>query len=324
MSARPLARPSRAGTPACRPRDRFASGTCCGLPGGSGRGAQGPREGRISLARAPRAAACDRRTGRPRTPRARAAGPPWRRGRRAGAVSPHTRAAARETPSRTLPGDGASRVSASAGGIDDAPTTPAGWWAMGTRVFESSSTYVPATSRVSGDPTVRASAGRKSDPVKYPPQRSAATPSALRRARATFGSPRSVGVVEARCHVPAEGAELRDEGCFLLPPHERVGDDCSAAPSQLAVRIAPQPRHVLSLVGVEAIDICGGVPQGELLRTRPDRYEDHLRVLAGKVADHQPVRLADGADDGVDALGLDEPAHLFDEDRVLARLRCTP
>ena len=133
-------------------------------------------------------------------PRARAAGPPWRRGRPARSVSPRPRAAARETPSRTLSGDAHRRCS-SAGGIDDAPTTPAGGRAMGTRVFESSSTYVPTTIRVSGDPTVRASAGRKSDPVKTPPEK---------RGDAV-GAPESVGDLrvaevdrrgEARCHVP--------------------------------------------------------------------------------------------------------------------------
>ena len=110
-----------------------------------------------------------------------------------------------------------------------------------------------------------------------------------------------------------------------MPPDGcRVGDDCGAAPSQFAVGIAPKPRHVLSFVGVEAIDVRGGVPQGEPLGTRPGRDEDHLRVLARELAEHDRVRLADSADDCVDALDLDEPTHLFDEDRVLAFFGAPP
>ena len=110
-----------------------------------------------------------------------------------------------------------------------------------------------------------------------------------------------------------------------MPPDGcRVGDDRGAAPSQFAVGITAKPRHVLSFVGVEAIDVRGGVPQGEPLGTRPDRYEDHVRVLARELAEHDRVRLADGADDGVDVLDLDEPTRLFDEDRVLAFLGAPP
>ena len=131
--------------------------------------------------------------------------------------------------------------------------------------------------------------------------------------------------MKPRRHLPAEGAELRDEGCFLVPPDgRRVGDDRGAAPPEFAVRITPKPRHVLSFVGVEAIDVGGGVPQGELLGTRPDRYEDHVRVLARDLAEHDRVRLADGADDGVDVIDLDEPARLFDKDRVLALFGAAP
>ena len=197
--------------------------------------------------------------------------------------------------------------------MDDAPTTPAGGWAMGTRVLESSSTYLPTTIRVGGEPTTRASAGRNRGDAVGAPE--------------SAGDLRAAEVdrrLEARCHLPAEGAELRDEGRFLLPPIERVGDDCSAAPSQLAVRIAPEPRHVLLVVGVEAIDVRGGVPQGEVLRTPPDRYEDHVRVLAGELAHHELVRVADGADDGVDVIDLDEPTRLLEEDRKLGDFGAPP
>ena len=130
---------------------------------------------------------------------------------------------------------------------------------------------------------------------------------------------------EARCHVPAEGAELRDESCFLVPPDGcRVGDDRGAAPPQFAVGITAKPRDILSFVGVEAINIRGGMPQGEPLGTGPGRYEDHVRVLARELAKHERVRLADRADDGVDALDLDEPTRLFDEDRVLALFGAPP
>ena len=66
------------------------------------------------------------------------------------------------------------------------------------------------------------------------------------------------------------------------------------------------------------------MPQGEPLGTRPGRYEDHIRVLAGELAEHERVRLPDGADDGVDALDLDEPTRLLDEDRVLAFFGAPP
>ena len=209
--------------------------------------------------------------------------------------------------------------------MDDAPTTPGSPRATGTRVLESSSTYVPTThpglrrAELAGERGQKL--GRREEPAKHERGDAVGTPESVGDLRVAEVDRRR----EARCHVPAEGAELRDEGCFLLPPDGcRVGDDRGAAPSQFAVRIAPKPRHVLSFVGVEAIDVRGGVPQGELLGTGPGRYEDHLRVLAGELAEHERVRLADRADDGVDALDLDEPTRLFDEDRVLAFFGAPP
>ena len=156
--------------------------------------------------------------------------------------------------------------------MDDAPTTPAEWAGDGHE-------GIGVLEHICADdqPGLRRAdhageRGQKLAGPKSPPNVSAATPSAPRRASGDLRVAEVDRRREARCHLPAEGAELRDEGRFLLPPDgRRVGDDCGAAPSQFAVRIAPEPRHVLSFVGVEAIDVRGGVPQGELLRhpTRP-------------------------------------------------------
>ena len=203
MSARPLARPSRAGTPAGRPRDRLASGRCCGPPGGSGRGARGPREGRISLARAPRAAVA--------TVRQVAVGrlEPAQQTLHGVVEGEHDRCfrVRGRQPGKRLrercPVTRASRVSRwPAGSTTRRQPRPAGPGDghEGIRVLEhicaddaSGSQATPPRGRAPAETRTR---------VKSPPNMSAATPSALRRARATFGSPRSIGVVKRAVTFP--------------------------------------------------------------------------------------------------------------------------
>ena len=145
----------------------------------------------------------------------------------------------------------------------------------------------------------------------------------------TPGNPRCLrggGVQRARAHLlddaASEGAELGDE-CGGTPPARVpvVGDDRSAAPAELPVRVRGESGDELPMVGRDAEEVRRPFVQRDLTRAVRSDDEDGVRVTPGHFAHRDPVHAEGAADDGVGVVDLDQPARLLEHRRELQGLR---
>ncbi len=115
-------------------------------------------------------------------------------------------------------------------------------------------------------------------------------------------------------HVPAESAELCDEARRALPSRVPVlGDDHRATPAEVAVRVGPESRRRLRACRGVAEVVRRRVAERRLLRPHLRCEERHVRKPSREVAEHDVLAAPDRADDGVDAVDLDQSTRREDD-----------
>ena len=99
-----------------------------------------------------------------------------------------------------------------------------------------------------------------------------------------------------------------------------LGDHVNRAPAEVLPRAGAETCHRLRVVGGQPHEVVGPVEQRDLAGPGRRSHEQGVGVARRHVSQDQAVTGPGGADHGVDMLGLDEAAGLFDDRGELATL----